>query len=178
MMSNADRKLPVVTEVAETSCGCDRRTVLGGLAVGALVVGCRIDDPGAGGDDVPADGPAGDAAPGEGFEVSGNNLLVDLTHPKNMGINTAGGFRVIQAGTKKVMVARTTATEFATMIAVCTHAGCTVKFAIGASQMQCPCHGSKFDLAGAVVMGPATRDLTQFNNDFDGTGTLLTIMLA
>lgn len=174
---NADRKLPVVTEVAETSCGCDRRTVLGGLVVGALVAGCRIDDPGAG-DDVPADGPAGDATPGEGFEVSGNNLLVDLTHPKNSGLGTAGGFRVIQAGTKKVMVARTTATEFATMIAVCTHAGCTVKFTIGASQMQCPCHGSKFNLDGTVAVGPATRDLTQFNNDFTGTETTLTVMLA
>ncbi len=178
MMSNADRKLPVVTEVAETSCGYDRRTVLGGLAVGALVAGCRIDDPGAA-DDVPADGPAGDATPGEGFEVCGTNqVCVDLTHPKNTGLNTAGGFRVITSGTKKIMVARITATEFATMTAVCTHTGCTVKYAPAATQMQCPCHGSKYDTSGMVVMGPALRDLTLFPNDFDGTATLLTITLV
>lgn len=173
-MRNAEGKLPVVTAQAAESCGCDRRTVLGGLAVGALVAGCRIDDPGA-----PADsGTPDDAAPGEGFEVDGSTVRVDLTHPKNMSLGTAGGSRVVTAGTKKVMIARTTATEFVTMNAVCTHAGCTVKFALAASQMQCPCHQSKFDLAGAVVTGPATRALTLFTNTFDEPGNLLTITLA
>lgn len=179
VMRNAEGKLPVVTDQAAESCGCDRRTVLGGLAIGALVAGCRIDDPGAGADDdVPTDGPAGDAAPGDGFEVDGNTVRVDLAHPNNLSLATAGGARVIAAGTKKVMIARTTATEFATMSAVCTHAGCTVKFALAASQMQCPCHQSKFDLTGAVVSGPATRDLTQFTNVFDEPGNLLTITLV
>lgn len=171
-MRNAEGKLPVVTDQAAESCGCDRRTVLGGLAIGALVAGCRIDDPG-----VPADAaPLDDAAPGEGFEVTGNTVLVDLAHPKNLSLGAAGGARVITAGTKKVMIARTTATEFATMSAVCTHAGCTVKFET--TQMRCPCHQSRFDLAGVVLAGPATRDLTQFTNVFDEPGNLLTITLA
>lgn len=177
-MSNADRKLPVVADVAETSCGCDRRTVLGGLAVGALVAGCRIDDPGAGDDDVPVDASAGDAPPGQGFEMCGNNqVCVDLTHPNNTSLLTAGGKRVITVGTKKVIIGRTSDTEFVTMSAVCTHAGCTVNFNLGAAQMQCPCHGSRFTFDGEKVAGPATRPLPVFTNTFDAGMNLLTIDL-
>jgi cytochrome b6-f complex iron-sulfur subunit len=46
--------------------------------------------------------------------------------------------------------------------ATCTHLGCTVKH-IGAglvpAQFECPCHGSKFDVEGHVLIGPATRSL-------------------
>ncbi len=177
-MSNADRKLPVVADVAETSCGCDRRTVLGGLAAGALVAGCRIDDPTAG-DDAPADAPTGgDAAPGQGFEECGDNqVCVDLTHPNNMGLLTAGGKRVITVGTKKIIIGRSSETEFVTMSAVCTHAGCTVNFNLGAAQMQCPCHGSRFTFDGTMVAGPANRPLPVFTHTFDAGMNLLTIDL-
>jgi Rieske Fe-S protein len=42
--------------------------------------------------------------------------------------------------------------------AVCTHAGCSVaKIANGT--IDCPCHGSKFNLDGTVAKGPASRSL-------------------
>ncbi len=44
--------------------------------------------------------------------------------------------------------------------AVCTHLGCIVaRTDIGYA---CPCHGSKFDLKGNVVGGPAPRSLSWF----------------
>ena len=42
--------------------------------------------------------------------------------------------------------------------AVCTHAGCTVAEVVGAS-INCPCHGSSFNLDGTVAKGPASRPL-------------------
>ena len=41
---------------------------------------------------------------------------------------------------------------------LCTHLGCTVAIKDG-SYFECPCHGSKFDLMGAVLVGPAERSL-------------------
>lgn len=43
---------------------------------------------------------------------------------------------------------------------VCTHAGCSVRAAGGA--FECPCHGSAFDLSGAVTAGPAKLPLRHF----------------
>ena len=42
--------------------------------------------------------------------------------------------------------------------AICTHAGCTVTEVVGAS-INCPCHGSSFNLDGTVAKGPASRPL-------------------
>jgi nitrite reductase/ring-hydroxylating ferredoxin subunit len=41
--------------------------------------------------------------------------------------------------------------------ATCTHLGCTVTYKD--SQFECPCHGSRFDAEGRVLVGPATRTL-------------------
>ena len=42
--------------------------------------------------------------------------------------------------------------------AICTHAGCTVSEVVGGT-INCPCHGSKYNLDGSVANGPASRPL-------------------
>ncbi len=42
-------------------------------------------------------------------------------------------------------------------IARCTHAGCALALKNGG--IECPCHGSRFELDGAVERGPATEPL-------------------
>jgi nitrite reductase/ring-hydroxylating ferredoxin subunit len=42
---------------------------------------------------------------------------------------------------------------------ICTHGACEVAYASASRDLECPCHGSRFDRDGAVVRGPATKPL-------------------
>jgi len=42
---------------------------------------------------------------------------------------------------------------------VCTHRGCTVNAPDKEGNLQCPCHGSRYDATGSVTQGPAKKAL-------------------
>lgn len=62
---------------------------------------------------------------------------------------------VVYADQRAALVRR--GSEFYALSLVCTHLGCIVK--INADNITCPCHGSRFDLEGQVLSGPAPRAL-------------------
>lgn len=41
----------------------------------------------------------------------------------------------------------------------CTHLGCALKYIDSEEVYECPCHGSKYDKNGKVIIGPALKDL-------------------
>jgi thiosulfate dehydrogenase [quinone] large subunit len=49
--------------------------------------------------------------------------------------------------------------QFSALDAVCPHQGCTVEFVSASDGFACPCHGSRFDATGHVLVGPAAQDL-------------------
>ena len=57
-----------------------------------------------------------------------------------------------------VVVTQPAAGDFKAFSATCTHKGCTVN-KIADGTIDCPCHGSKFNLDGTVAKGPATKPL-------------------
>jgi Rieske Fe-S protein len=59
----------------------------------------------------------------------------------------------------EVVVTQPEAGDFKGFSAVCTHNGCLIN-EVADGTINCPCHGSKFDLNGDVVNGPATKPLT------------------
>lgn len=58
----------------------------------------------------------------------------------------------------EVVVTQPSAGEFKGFSAICTHAGCTVN-EVAEGTINCPCHGSKFNLDGSVANGPASKPL-------------------
>jgi Rieske Fe-S protein len=68
-----------------------------------------------------------------------------------------GGGRII--ADPPVVVVRPSANKVVGFSAICTHQGCVVT-SISNGTIDCPCHGSRFDLlTGRVVTSPATRPL-------------------
>lgn len=56
------------------------------------------------------------------------------------------------------VITQPTAGNFVGLSSTCTHAGCKVA-TVARGTINCPCHGSRFGLDGAVRGGPATRPL-------------------
>jgi cytochrome b6-f complex iron-sulfur subunit len=50
--------------------------------------------------------------------------------------------------------------EFLALSPLCTHLGCVVE--LQGTRIVCPCHGSTFDRAGAVLQGPASDPLERY----------------
>lgn len=73
-----------------------------------------------------------------------------------------------------IAVKRTGATTFDALSLVCTHEGCGVNITSN-TQLDCPCHFSRFDGDGAVVRGPANRALGRFNTSYNASTDVLTI---
>jgi cytochrome b6-f complex iron-sulfur subunit len=56
--------------------------------------------------------------------------------------------------------------------AKCSHAGCTVAWR-EKGEFHCPCHGSRFDTSGKVLLGPATESLPTYTARKHGNDVLL-----
>jgi Rieske Fe-S protein len=66
--------------------------------------------------------------------------------------------------------------ELTVLSSSCTHLGCQINRAEG-NEIVCPCHGSRFDLNGQVIHGPAKRSLMRLAFDVDAAAALLHITL-
>jgi len=75
------------------------------------------------------------------------------------------------------VVFATDAGELRALSTVCTHAGCIVRWTetSGAPVLFCPCHGSRFDLAGGVLHGPADKPLPQWTARAQGDDAIITV---
>jgi len=62
--------------------------------------------------------------------------------------------------------------------ATCTHLGCTVRANPAGDGFVCPCHGSRYDVDGRVVTGPAPQSLPYLALHVDKVGRLVVDLAA
>jgi glycine/D-amino acid oxidase-like deaminating enzyme/nitrite reductase/ring-hydroxylating ferredoxin subunit len=71
----------------------------------------------------------------------------------------AGEARVVRSGAARVGAYRADDGTLHGVSLRCTHLGCLVRFNAAERTWDCPCHGSRFDVDGSVLEGPATQPL-------------------
>lgn len=123
----------------------DRRTFLkvigGAAAIGAMGCGSTISEDGGGG--LVQGGPAKDVPPG--------SLTAQAQAAVALGRDAAGLYAVTT---------------------ICTHQGCDIRSSgtVDGNGFSCGCHGSRFDVNGAVINGPAASALEHYEVMIDDAG--------
>jgi cytochrome b6-f complex iron-sulfur subunit len=105
-------------------------------------------------------------SPGNGVVT----LAIDASSP----LAAVGSGALVRSATGTFLVSRTAADSFSALDSTCTHETCTIT-GFDRQEFVCPCHGSRFDPSGRVVMGPASRALRSFRTSF--ASDILTIAL-
>ncbi len=72
-----------------------------------------------------------------------------------------GEGRVLDVDGEKVAVYKDPAGQLHAVSPVCTHARCLVQWNAADTAWDCPCHGSRFDVTGQVLRGPAKKNLVR-----------------
>ncbi|MDQ6793279.1 MAG: FAD-dependent oxidoreductase [Chloroflexota bacterium] len=78
---------------------------------------------------------------------------------------------VVQRGGRRLAAYRTEEGVVRLLSARCTHLGCLVSFNAAERSWDCPCHGSRFDVEGQVIEGPATAPLAAADGPVSAPGT-------
>lgn len=86
-----------------------------------------------------------------------------LRMPPSVDSLAPGEGAVVRVGGDRLAVHRDDAGSLHALSARCTHLGCLVSFNAAERAWECPCHGSRFDIDGRVIQGPANRPLERRN---------------
>jgi cytochrome b6-f complex iron-sulfur subunit len=93
------------------------------------------------------------------------DFTVDLGSSANSPLANEGGYIY----TNGIVVAKTVSGNYIAVSQACTHEGASVQYQTSGNRFYCPNHGSTFSTTGAVINGPATRSLAQYNVAVSGT---------
>jgi glycine/D-amino acid oxidase-like deaminating enzyme/nitrite reductase/ring-hydroxylating ferredoxin subunit len=105
----------------------------------------------------------------ENANVARHFLGDRIMHPKRRSLEdlAPGQAGVEDRSVKPVTAYRDEAGILHRVSAVCPHLGCVVTWNAAERSWDCPCHGSRFDIDGGVIQGPAVRDLEQLDSSDD-----------
>lgn len=110
-------------------------------------------------------------ADADGISLNGSTLELDLTMGQAKTIASPGGHLFIEDAKAVVVNEGGILRAFSS---VCPHRECDVK-GFENAQLVCPCHGSRFDLQGNVLRGPARENLRALTVHQQGNTVLVTL---
>jgi cytochrome b6-f complex iron-sulfur subunit len=85
--------------------------------------------------------------------------------------NTGEGVLLeVEKSDSKILLIKKSRDSFSAFDPTCTHKGCEI--IKRRDFMECPCHGSEFDLDGNVIKGPAQIPLSNFRSEYDGKNSV------
>ena len=130
---------------------------LGVLAIGSYTVSSLV-------------GCSEDKSNPTGPSNNGQTITVDLSRPENQALKTVGGTLALAGNDldgQGMLLYRASNESVRALSRRCTHQSCTIgAFSNGVST--CDCHGSKFNLSGGVVQGPASAPLRSYSTTLEG----------
>jgi Rieske Fe-S protein len=94
-------------------------------------------------------------------QVGGSDKLSDAAVLKALGVNDS------------LLLVRVDDATIAANTIACTHQRCDVAYNKGTKSLDCPCHGSRFDLEGNVLNGPAPKALIHLKAVIAGDSVFL-----
>lgn len=87
---------------------------------------------------------------------------------KLAGLDRPGAGMRIKLRGREILLIRVSETEISALDPACRHKKCGVKFESGWDKIRCKCHGSRYDLRGQVLNGPAKQDLARYPSEITG----------
>jgi nucleotide-binding universal stress UspA family protein/nitrite reductase/ring-hydroxylating ferredoxin subunit len=88
------------------------------------------------------------------------DVLIVRTTGKSLEELLPGQGALILEGGRRLAAYRDEEGHPHVLVPKCTHMGCTVGWNAADRSWDCPCHGSRYDIDGVVIQGPAKVDLT------------------
>ncbi len=108
--------------------------------------------------------------------VINNQINVSLDSSSPVANKNSKALVEYNNGSGAIIVEHKSDDTFKTISGICTHQGCIVTDFDGSNSVfVCPCHGSRFDLSGNVVQGPAPSGLRQYNSSVENNFLIITL---
>jgi cytochrome b6-f complex iron-sulfur subunit len=104
--------------------------------------------------------------------VSNNQISISLGSSSPIANKNTRALVEYNNGNGAIIVEHSSNDTYKAISGICTHQGCIVADFDG-SDFVCPCHGSKFDLNGNVVQGPAPSKLRQYNTSVENNSLII-----
>ena len=124
-----------------------RRTLIGGA--GAVTAGAALTACGSSGD-------SGEVRPAAPAPTTTTPPGPDAKVVASVADVPVGGGVLLDS--ERLVVTQPAEGDFRAYIAICSHQGCNLS-GVDGGRIICPCHGSRYDLDGVPVEGPAKRPL-------------------
>ena len=82
-------------------------------------------------------------------------------------LKTVGGWVALEVKDKDVLFVRDSTSTVRAFQSSCTHKRTLLRYVPGTKQLECPGHGSRFDLSGKVLKGPADKPIPRYPATLD-----------